>query len=43
MKEKTHVWFGGNVVFGGKPFLGGTALVDILPCGTGIKRLRREY
>ena len=31
------------MVFWGKPFLDGTALVDILPCGTRIKELRREH
>ena len=30
------------MLFWGTPFLGGTALVDILPCRTGIKELRRE-
>ena len=28
--------------FWGRPLWGGTALVDILPCGTGIKKIRRE-
>lgn len=28
--------------FWGSPLWGGTALVDILPCGTGVKKVRRE-